>query len=340
MTTRHVVAADDRTGALEVAAEMASVDAPVPVVVGVQTGEIDSRCVVLDIDTRQRSSAIAAARAADAERLGGSWSAHKIDSTLRGNWRSEMRARMRTGHRRLLLMPAWPAMGRTCVDGVVHVHGAPLASMRDLVTDAWILRGPDELLHWIERGNQVAVCDVRDDQMLAEVAAVAAAAPADVLVVGPAGSVGAVARCRTGAPRRAAVPSLDGPTMVVCGSATAIAHEQLARLAAAHPEVDIVADRPAVGSLVPDVARAVVAGAADMLARRPYATVVIIGGTTAASLLGDAPRLVGGTVLPGLPWSRSLDGTGPLVITKAGAFGHVDTLVDLFSHPGGEERFA
>jgi uncharacterized protein YgbK (DUF1537 family) len=339
MTDRHVVAADDRTGALEVAAEMASVDAPVPVVVGVHPGEIDARCVVLDIDTRQQSSAIAAARAAAVERLGGSWSAHKIDSTLRGNWRAEMRARMRTGDRRLLLLAAWPAMGRTCVDGVVHVHGTPLASMRDLVTDAWLLHGPDELRNWIERGNQVAVCDVRDDQMLADVAAVAGAAPADILVVGPAGSVGAVARSRMGSPRRAAVPALAGPTIVVCGSATASAHQQLARLAAAHPEVDIVADRPTVGSLVPDVARAVVARAAEMLERRSYSTVVIIGGTTAAALLGDAPRLVGGTVVPGLPWSRSLDGSGPLVITKAGAFGHPDTLVDLFSRSGGEERF-
>jgi uncharacterized protein YgbK (DUF1537 family) len=56
---------------------------------------------------------------------------------------------------------------------------------------------------------------------------------------------------------------------------------------------------------------------------------VIVGGDTAAAVLGDGSRLVGGTVLPGMPWSLDADGGGPLVITKAGAFGDVDTLVRL-----------
>ena len=50
-------------------------------------------------------------------------------------------------------------------------------------------------------------------------------------------------------------------------------------------------------------------------------TLVVIGGDTAAALLGDAPRMVGGFVAPGMPWSRDDDGGGPLVVTKAGGFG-------------------
>jgi uncharacterized protein YgbK (DUF1537 family) len=334
-----VVAADDRTGALEMAAEMASVAMPVAVVVGTDPGEVIGDGAVLDIDTRHRTAAIAAARAADVERVPAMWSAHKIDSTLRGSWRAEMRARMRMGQRRVLLLPAWPAMGRCCIDGVVYVHRQPFASMRELVPDAWILHGLDEVCTWMERGNQIAVCDVRDDLMLADVAAAVATASADVLVVGPAGAVGAVARRRLGAGRRASVPCLEGPILVVAGSATAVAHEQLAHLASAHPEVEIVADALATGGLVPDVARSVVDRARARMQQQSFSTVVVIGGSTAALLLGDAPRLVGGTVLPGLPWSRDHDGGGPLVVSKAGAFGHANTLVELCSPSGREELF-
>jgi uncharacterized protein YgbK (DUF1537 family) len=41
--------------------------------------------------------------------------------------------------------------------------------------------------------------------------------------------------------------------------------------------------------------------------------------------------VVGGTLAPGVPWSRRTDGTGPLVVTKAGGFGHPMTLVDLLA---------
>jgi uncharacterized protein YgbK (DUF1537 family) len=58
---------------------------------------------------------------------------------------------------------------------------------------------------------------------------------------------------------------------------------------------------------------------------------MIIGGDTAAAVLGAEPMVVGGTLAPGVPWSRRADGTGPLVVTKAGGFGHRDTLVDLLA---------
>ena len=41
--------------------------------------------------------------------------------------------------------------------------------------------------------------------------------------------------------------------------------------------------------------------------------------------------VVGGTLAPGVPWSRRADGTGPLVITKAGGFGHPPTLAELLA---------
>jgi uncharacterized protein YgbK (DUF1537 family) len=175
--------------------------------------------------------------------------------------------------------------------------------------------------------------------MLDELASALSDASTDVLAAGPAGSVGAVARRRLGVGGRAVAPRLEGPAMVVCGSATAAAHEQLAHLASVHREVEIIAATPTAGALEPDVAREVVDRARARLCQQRFCTVVVIGGTTAALLLGDAPRLVGGTVLPGLPWSRDQHGGGPLVVSKAGAFGHAHTLVELFSPSRGEESF-
>ena len=68
------------------------------------------------------------------------------------------------------------------------------------------------------------------------------------------------------------------------------------------------------------------------LANHPFATLLIVGGDTAAEVLGDAAMIVGGTVAPGMPWCRVLAGghpTGPLVVTKPGGFGGVDALVAL-----------
>ena len=79
------------------------------------------------------------------------------------------------------------------------------------------------------------------------------------------------------------------------------------------------------------VAADLATAAHDVMATRPCGVLVIVGGDTAAAVLGDEPLVVGGTLAPGVPWSRRADGSGPLVVTKAGGFGHRDTLVDLLA---------
>ena len=49
-----------------------------------------------------------------------------------------------------------------------------------------------------------------------------------------------------------------------------------------------------------------------------FRTVVLVGGDTTAEVLGDAVVSVGGTVAPGVAWSRPWGESGPLVLTKAG----------------------
>lgn len=324
-----MVAADDRTGAFEVAALFAAVAGPTLVAVG---EPITGPCVV-DIATRALSVDDAAARAATMEATPSGWSAHKIDSTLRGQWAAELRARQAAGGRRLVVLPAWPALGRTCVGGVVHVHGSPVGNVVEQMHDAALVHDAAALRAWLAGGGRSVVCDIPDEAALLAAAAVLAEADADVLVAGPAGPLGAVFTARSGARQRATLPSIDQPVLVVRGSANQVSVDQARRLQASGAAVTVVtapllADGVdldvAVAEALADEARIV----ADSLQPR---TVVLIGGDTAAAFLGDAPRLVGGSVAPGMPYSFDALGGGPLVVTKAGGFGPPDALVSLLS---------
>lgn len=323
-----LVAADDRTGALEVAAELAVVVGPVTVTVR-RAPDGDG---VVDLGSRAMARGDAAEAAVAVDLSPSEWTAHKIDSTLRGNWAAELRARQAVQCRPVLVIAAWPLMGRTCRGGVVHVHGEPVERVRDHLPEVELLDDAAAVAEWQPAVDGVAAVDVSDTADLLAVAAVAARR--DLLVAGPAGAIGAVFAARH--PRvldRAHSPRLESPVLVVCGSATQVSRVQVARLAAARPEVEILSAPPADGDLSPEHAAEVAGRAVERFAHA--ATVVILGGDTAAAVLGDRPRLVGGYAAPGMPWSRDSSGNGPLVITKAGGFGGPDALVDLLTDQTG-----
>ncbi|MGB8859527.1 MAG: four-carbon acid sugar kinase family protein [Ilumatobacteraceae bacterium] len=324
-----VVAADDRTGAFEVAALFAASAGPVTVTVG---RPVDGPCVV-DLGSRGLDAAVASAAAAAIEYAPSGWSAHKMDSTLRGNWVAEVRARQARRGGRVVVLPGWPALGRTCVDGVVHVHGSPIGSVLDHLPEASLVRTVAALGEWLAGGASVAVCDVPDSAAMQAMASVVAGVEG-VLIVGPAGPLGAAfaARCEVTTP--VPTPPLDDAVLVVCGSANPVSRSQVERLAVACPDVTILTAPDAEGPLHVGVANELAASSHEVASRLRPATIVLLGGDTAAAYLGDAPRLVGGTVAAGMPWSRDADGGGPLVITKAGGFGGPDALVMLFSPRG------
>lgn len=317
-----LVTADDRTGALEVAAEIAATTGPVTVTVDAPPAGAG----VVDLASRHLSVAAAAGRAAAVPVA--RWNAHKIDSTLRGNWVDEVRARARVTERRVVVVPAWPQMGRTCVGGVVQVGGTAVGDIAEYLPAADLLADPSALARWLATERRMGVVDVLDDRTMAEVAHTLAGH--DVLVVGPAGPIGAAFAARHGDGRSPDVVRCELPALVVRGSATDVSRRQMDRLSALQPTVDLLEAPPADGDLMPDVAMDLAGRARARMADHRYATVVLIGGDTAAAVLGPAARLVGGTVAPGLPWSRDARGDGPLVVTKAGGFGTSDTLVDLF----------
>jgi uncharacterized protein YgbK (DUF1537 family) len=316
-----LVGADDRTGALEVAAEIACVAGPVRVTVR-RPPDGDG---VADLASRHLSPKRAAT--ASAKLPAALWNAHKIDSMLRGNWAHEVRARHEATGQRVLLMPAWPAMGRTCIHGEVYVGGDGVAGVRQQLPEASLLADVAALERWLAGDEPFAAVDIWTTEEMHDVARRVAAR--DVLIAGPAGPIGAVFAARHGTVVPPPSPLLQDPVLVVCGSATDVSREQLRQLQIARPDIDVLAAPAATGTLSRDVTILLTAVARERL--DSVATLVVIGGDTAAALLGDAPRLVFGTVAPGMPWSRDEQGGGLLVITKAGAFGRDDVLVDLFS---------
>lgn len=323
---RWLVAADDRTGAFEVAALLAGADGVV-VTVGLPP-EGDG---VVDLGTRAMAPDEAARVAATLP--DGAWAGHKIDSTLRGNWAAEVRARRLATGRRLIVLPGWPDMGRTCVAGVVKVFDEPVGEMKAHLPEAALVPHAAALRHWWSGTRAVAVCDVPDSEALVSLAAAVAEFPEEaVIVAGPAGPLAAVRRAREGtAAHQPTVPEVLGPALVVCGSASPVAHRQLAQLRMSHPAVEVIAVAPTEDELHPGPAAEIADRARVRLGEALPATLVLVGGDTAAAVLGDAPRRVGGMIAPGMPWSRDLDGGGPLVITKAGGFGGVDALARLFA---------
>ncbi|MBI4883302.1 MAG: hypothetical protein HY826_04525 [Actinobacteria bacterium] len=327
-----LVAADDRTGAFEVAAAFAEVVGPVTVTVG----EAMRGSGVVDLGSRALPANDAARMAAAIDATPSAWVGHKIDSTLRGNWADELTARQRVTGRRAVVLPAWPDLGRTCVGGVVLVDGSPIGSVLECLSGADLLADVDELRAWLAAGGATAVCDVPTSDAMNSAAA--ALAGHDVLVVGPAGPLGAAfaAHWVTSGPTTKPTPTatcrppLATPVLVVCGSANGVSREQIRRLRVARPTVEIVATDVPDGELHLGAVATVAAHARSRTKRLRPGTIVVIGGDTAADLLGDSPRIVGGFAAAGMPWSRDESGDGSLVISKAGGFGSPDALVDLF----------
>jgi uncharacterized protein YgbK (DUF1537 family) len=356
------VAADDRTGALEVAAALADRGAGgvdgVGVTVWPEQSSAGQVCVV-DLGTRHLSPQQAAARAARLTASGPV--AHKIDSTLRGNWAREIVARHITAHMPVLLVPALPALGRVCVGGVVLNGGRPVhegdpdvrhgvGSSRPAehlraagASDVVELATATEVAAWIAAPRACAVVDAGSD---ADLDAVVAVWPrSSVLLAGTSATIAAAA----GTPPRPVHRRINGPALVVCGSANPVARRQLAVAAdrgttvakdAASAMRAIAARRDAIlttpiphGPVDPEQADVeaarLAAEVAEVAAKATHlAAIVVIGGDTAAALLGATAVRVLGSVAPGTAWLVSPRFRVPL-ITRAGGFGEDRAVADL-----------
>ena len=126
-----LVLADDLTGALDSAGRLARPGSPVPVRINLPGSTNTGAVSVIDLDTRHAGVETVRARvrqAAAAAREGGVDTLYlKLDSTLRGPiGESILAARMGWQPASILFCPAFPAQGRTVVEGRLLVKGVPV----------------------------------------------------------------------------------------------------------------------------------------------------------------------------------------------------------------------
>ncbi|MFJ3901185.1 four-carbon acid sugar kinase family protein [Streptomyces sp. NPDC090025] len=370
-TTTVAVLADDLTSAADGAAPfrraghraLVRFAAPVAGEAGRSDDGPDDGVTAVDLGTRvvDERTAEARTRAAARAYAGAGLLVKTVDSTLRGHVAAELRAALAgSGRRVAIVAPAFPAEGRTTVDGVQYVHGVRVdesAFARDpahpvgtadlaLLLPGAVPFAPGDDPARLAAGGVFVASAVTDADLDALVAAVPR--PGEVLWVGSPGLADALARRhpRTpGAAPRPALPAARRPLAVV-GSAHPASRRQLAAVRAAGeddrgtvlhtPDERTEDPGPLLRRLVDESCAAVREGRADGL--------VLTGGETAAAVLGalgatgielydePEPGIARGTLhtdrgaAPGIP-----------VLVKAGGFGDDATLVRLtrlLRHPG------
>ncbi len=410
-TFGSVVLADDRTGALETAALMAQqlgLDVEVRVAPDSQRrlatkteapsdsgrawrGPLADHDLFLVVDVQTRHCTPSrAAELVVANSFATASQLHKIDSTLRGNWAHELVAAAKHRAASVVLVPAFPTLGRTCLGGVVRAHGiavhqsaagvdplSPVTSSRPLVrleqagaTHVVELKDPAALTAWLGVGRPgFAVCDAVDEQTVGALARIWAdhAAQRPALFAGTAFSVAAAATatCRNprllnnlptgdnsdtaGRPGAQIVRSTlaSGRVLVVCGSLHPSARAQvnaldlMIRQQPTHRVSIELSPAPAPGifsgqanrptnasahSSATHVAKALAQRVHAHLAETQYDAVVVIGGDTAAAVLGDDPVFVHGTLGGG---TAAMTWNGLACLTRAGGFGDTGSLAAL-----------
>jgi len=280
-----VILADDLSGAADCG--VACAELGLETVVALRPGPVGSGGDALAIDANTRS--MTAGAAADVtERLALSYSQDdgrllfkKLDSTLRGHLGPELGAVLRA-HRTLqreaviVLAPAFPALGRTTVDGHQRLHGAPLerteiwrrehgckAARIPAILQAHGLRTDLLPLDRVRAGVgalsaalddladccDVIVCDAETELDLAAVAGASLRLGSRAVCAGSAGlarqliEVAGLARPR--APR--AAPLISGSAVFVVGSRSSVSRRQAAALAAREGVANVTGDPTATG---------------------------------------------------------------------------------------------
>ena len=246
---RDFFLADDLSGALDAAAAFHGAGRAVTVRLsgtGLPTREAeptgqetratpDHEVTAYTTETRNATDAIAARSVADAiargHAGGGRLLFKKIDSTLRGPVVAEVRALLAAlPEVRVLFTPANPRAGRTVRDGVLRVHGVPVAETefgRDPVSP--VRESSLRVLLREFPAARLAIADVVSEEDLVAAVAKMNADGGGWVGVGS----GALAAVVAGKRRRGLGPRPDvpaGPALIVCGSTHPVNRAQAAEL--------------------------------------------------------------------------------------------------------------
>jgi D-threonate/D-erythronate kinase len=390
------VIADDLTGAADSGVQF--VQAGYRAAVYFRATEMvvdDLDAVAYDTDSRAIPAGFAAKRVLDAARVarGARIVYKKLDSTLRGNVAAELAAALGGTRRgRVVVAPAFPAAGRTTVGGIQRVHGVPVdeteiandpntpvseAHIPSLLADTFSsvgALGVEDLadLVLVSKTLEDHECVVADAERDADLETLVRAVPdpATVLWAGSAGLALALGSVYPG-PCTGDAGVERGPVrpvLVVVGSLSGVAREQVRRLVGAYGNVDIpvgVGEADAVQEAV-ESAREALAGGACAVVRSPeersasgesvlgplaevaallseeelFEGMVLTGGATAVGVarrLGASGIRLEGEVEAGIPMGALIGPRPYPVVTKAGGFGGPDTLVGAVEALSGKE---
>jgi D-threonate/D-erythronate kinase len=377
------VIADDLTGAADAGVQLLRAGYRTAVIFQaerVPAADLDTVC--FDTDSRALPAGFAAKRVLEAARAarGARVVYKKLDSTLRGNVSAELAAASGAAGRKFTIVaPAFPAAGRTTVDGTQLVHGVPVdetemrndprtpvleAHIPTLLADAFSSVGILDIDDLVDSGrirrvleeNACVVVDAAHDSDL-EALVRAVPDPAEALWAGSAGLALALGSTYAG-PHAGNISDQRAPAhpvLVVVGSLSEVAREQVRRLVEEYgevslpvkaevPENTVAAAREALagrGCAVvhsPEARDASSASFVDPLAevvarladKGTFEGLVLTGGETAVGVarrLGASGIKLQGEVETGVPIG-TLIGPNPYpVVTKAGGFGGPVTLV-------------
>jgi D-threonate/D-erythronate kinase len=381
------VIADDLTGAADTGVQF--VHAGYRTAVFFRATEMvadDLDAAAFDTDSRAMPAGFAAKRVLDAARVarGARIVYKKLDSTLRGNVAAELAAALGgTRRERVVVAPAFPAAGRTTVGGIQRVHGVPVdetemakdpntpiseAHVPSLLADTFSSVGALSVENLadherVRRTLEECECVVVDAEREADLETLVRAVPdsARVLWAGSAGLALALGSVYPGpcAGDAGVERGPVRPVLVIVGSLSGVAREQVRRLVGEYGNVDIpvgVGEAHAVQEAV-KTAREALAGGACAVVRSPekrsaagesvlgslaevaallseeglFEGMVLTGGATAVGVarrLGASGIRLEGEVEAGIPIGALIGPRPYPVVTKAGGFGGPDTLVE------------
>lgn len=254
-----------------------------------------------------------------------------VDSTLRGHVTQELAACFKgSGRASLVFAPAFPAAGRTTVNGIQLVDGVPVAETvygRDPVHPARHSALADLIPDCIA---DVTLLDaVTQDELDAQVGAIGH--PESVLWVGSPGM--ALALARRFAPDRAAAPpqaDANSEVLMVIGSANPRSHRQ-AEYVRQLPGVTLLRGPAERESDPAALLRRIAQQAAQAFQDPRFGALIATGGDTMEAVL-DLLDVHAFDIVqeldPGFPLGRArlADGRTFLLAMKAGGFGTDDAL--------------
>lgn len=292
---------------------------------------------VISIDTGSRGFGCAAARtAAESATLRlhrAEFLFKTIDSTLRGNIKAEIAYAFRaSGRQRLVIAPAFPAAGRTTLNGIQLVDGVPVADTvygQDIVHPARTSRVSD-LVDRVVADTFVLDAETQDD-LDQQVAAFPD--KREVLWVGSPGMARALAATFVPQTPFQERTFKAKSILVVVGSANPISKIQAKRLYSLRAVKCLVASQTR-GSNSISVLTALVDEAEQELRSGNYEAALATGGETMDALLhrlGITEFSLDGEFEPGFPFGTTQlqnDVKSFIVAMKAGGFGGPNTLRD------------